>query len=168
MRTHFFNFNIDLKKLAIRLKQLYANRRHKDNNSDGNGKVVKFISFILIDVSIVTPPIMRGPNRGERRAPYSKRARESVRRRIFESAMNGGDWKQFAESNGVKVETARDWISKGTPTLKKSGGTNYCKITEDHRDSIMEWISINPELSLKELADMLLGSFDVQVCYQTI
>ena len=111
---------------------------------------------------------MRRPNRGERRAPYSKRARESVRRRIFESAMNGGDWKQFAESNGVKVETARDWISKGTPTLKKSGGTNYCKITEDHRDSIMEWISINPELSLKELADMLLGSFDVQVCYQTI
>jgi len=73
-----------------------------------------------------------------------------------------------ATSHGVNIETARNWISKGTPTQEKMGGAHYQKITEDHRDSLMEWVSINPELSLKELADMLEGSFDLEVCPQTV
>jgi len=32
----------------------------------------------------------------------------------------------------------------------------------------MEWLSINPSLSLRELAEMLEGSFDIEVCQQTI
>ena len=49
-----------------------------------------------------------------------------------------------------------------------TGGNHNCKITEDHRDSLMEWISINPGLTLKELSEMLEGSFDIQVSYQTV
>jgi len=41
-------------------------------------------------------------------------------------------------------------------------------MNEDHRDSPMEGISINPSLTLRELAEMLEGSFDVKVCQQTI
>ena len=32
----------------------------------------------------------------------------------------------------------------------------------------MEWLTINPALTLKELTDMLEGSFGVEVCYQTL
>jgi len=32
----------------------------------------------------------------------------------------------------------------------------------------MEWVSINPMLSLKELTDMLEGSFGLIVCQQTV
>jgi transposase len=123
------------------------------------------LSFYFI---ATPPPKRRGPKDGQPRGTYAKRARESVRRRICDSAREGGDWRIVAENNGVKVDTARNWIKKGTPTLLKVGGSHNTIIQEDHRDSLMEWLSINPELSLKELTDMLDGSFDIQVCHQTV
>ena len=142
----------------------------KENESDGNGKTNDlgfFIGYSLC-IFVVTPPVRRGVTEGNRRGHYAKRARESVRRRICDAAREGRDWKVVAENNGVKVGTARNWISKGTPTLRPSGGMHNVKITEDHRDSLMEWLSINPELTLKELSEMLEGSFNVTVSYQTV
>ena len=73
-----------------------------------------------------------------------------MRRRIYESAREGGDWQLVATINGVKIDTARNGISKGTPTSKKTGGNRNQKISEDHRDSMEEWLSESPELTLKE------------------
>ena len=131
----------------------------KENEPDGNGKINDFDIFMnySLCIFIVTPPLRRRGTEGNRRGHYAKRARESVRRRIRDAAREGRDWKAVTESNEVKVGTARNWISKGTPTLRPSGEIHNVKITEDHRDSLMEWLSINPELTLKELSEMLEG-----------
>ena len=105
---------------------------------------------------------------GRQRGKYAKRARASVRTRIFNCARQGGDWQVVALNNGVKVETARNWILKGTPTLQITGGNHHQKINEDHRDSLLEWLSETPELTLKELQEKLLDTYQLQVCHQTI
>jgi len=48
------------------------------------------------------------------------------------------------------------------------GGANHVKIIDDHRDSLMERVSINPSLSFRELSAMFEGSFNVEFCPQTI
>jgi len=70
----------------------------------------------------VTPPTRRGVKVGVKRGKYTKRARESARRRVFDAAREGGDWQLVAKNNGIKVDTARNWIVKGTPTLLATGG----------------------------------------------
>ena len=136
---------------------------------DGQGKCANRIKFIImIAIVLVTPPARRGPVAGRQRGKYNKRASTSVRRRIYESAREGRDWQIVAINNGVKVDTARNWISKGTPTLKNTGGNRNQKITEDHRDSMVECLSETPELTLKELADKLHFTYEIDVCHQTI
>jgi len=53
------------------------------------------------------------------------------------------------------------FIVKGTPTLLITGGNYNAKITEDHRDSMME-------LTKNEISLKLQDTYDVNACHQTI
>ena len=76
--------------------------------------------------------MVRSKEREEDLTQKRQRASEFVRRGICETARVGGDWHLVATNDAINVDTALRWIIRGTPTLRRTGGTHNVKITEDH------------------------------------
>ena len=80
-----------------------------------------------------------------------------AKRRVLAVANVDGDWKAAAIANGVPVQTAYGWIRKGNEPDKPRGGKRFTKVDATHVETMLEWLSENPLLTLKQIKDKLLS-----------
>jgi len=113
--------------------------------------------------------VKRGVKRGTRRGPYH-RSNEDMRRRVIEAADRGEDWKVIAVANGVKEMTAYRWIRTGRVEKKARGGLqrNTKKLEEVHVEFLLEKLSENSLLTLREMAELLSETHHITVSTHTI
>ncbi|KAG6957674.1 hypothetical protein JG688_00010868 [Phytophthora aleatoria] len=95
------------------------------------------------------------------------------RLRILEAARSGGDWELIAETNNVNINTARSWLRRYPKTsdvlhTRPRGGKRQPKMTADGVAYLLSELSIDPDLTLRQLADKLDTQCSISVCPQTI
>ena len=83
---------------------------------------------------------------------YSKTSLND-RKRIFEAYEEDKDWKGLAKALGVNERTVYEWIRSGQKTPKAKGGS-VTKKTDSIDHALDEWISENPSITLKNLAEL--------------
>ncbi|RLN55761.1 hypothetical protein BBJ28_00027184, partial [Nothophytophthora sp. Chile5] len=93
--------------------------------------------------------------------------------RILEAARTGGDWKAIAETNNVNLNTARSWLRRyrsfadATRPVAR-GGKRTTKMTDEGVAYLLSLLSIDSDLTLCQLADLLNTACSISVCPQTI
>ena len=82
-----------------------------------------------------------------------------AKKRVMTAAV-GGNWKVAATANGVPVHIAYGWICKIDESTKLRGEMKWkgknCKIEVRHIDTMLEWLSQSPLLTLKQTRDKLI------------
>ncbi|KAF4651832.1 hypothetical protein FOZ61_010120, partial [Perkinsus olseni] len=98
-----------------------------------------------------TPPL-------QRRGPY-KKVSDSAKARIMAARRTGGDWRAIAKANGVKTPTVRAWAKKeivdDLPVFKPKGGARHSKITEEHKNFIVDYLSRHSTTTVRQLTQAL-------------
>ena len=79
------------------------------------------------------------------------------------AAVVDGDWKVVATANGVPLHTAYGWIRKKDEPIKLRGGKRFNKVEVRHIDSMLEWLSQNLLLTLKQIRDKLIAEENLDV-----
>lgn len=83
---------------------------------------------------------------------YIKKAdADGLRKQICTVYENNGDWRGLANALNVKRSTAYRWVKNKDAAPKQRGGKRRTKITDVHREYIVNYIEENPRLTLKEL-----------------
>ncbi|RLN47672.1 hypothetical protein BBJ28_00022614 [Nothophytophthora sp. Chile5] len=93
--------------------------------------------------------------------------------RILEAAHTGGDWEAIAETNNVNLNTARSWLRRYRSCADATrpvarGGKRTTKMTDEGVDYLLSLLSIDSDLTLCQLADLLNTACSISVCSQTI
>ncbi|KAG2948603.1 hypothetical protein PC110_g8016 [Phytophthora cactorum] len=96
-----------------------------------------------------------------------------IKLRILEAARSGGDWELIAETNNVNINTARSWLHcypKTSDVLhpRPRGGKQQQKMTTNAVTYLLSELSIDPDLTLIQLADKFDTQCAISVCPQTI
>ncbi|KAG6955189.1 hypothetical protein JG687_00011375 [Phytophthora cactorum] len=96
-----------------------------------------------------------------------------IKLRILEAARSGGDWELIAETNNVNINTARSWLHcypKTSDVLhpRPRGGKQQQKMMTDAVTYLLSELSIDPDLTLIQLADKFDTQCAISVCPQTI
>ncbi|KAG6572761.1 uncharacterized protein IUM83_18720 [Phytophthora cinnamomi] len=96
-----------------------------------------------------------------------------TKRRVVETARNGGVWEAVAERLGVKINTARDWVrrhvARGEPlTQRLRGGKRATKMTGEMVNVLLRKLRDDPDLTLRWLADMIELETGVSVVPLTV
>ncbi|KAF4685308.1 hypothetical protein FOZ60_006666 [Perkinsus olseni] len=120
----------------------------------------------MVDQPPQTPPPQRRAANGPR-GPY-KKPHSSARRRVIEAAHNGGNWLGIATANGIPRSTAAGWVQRPSPKNKPRGGAKNIKLTEDHMDQVLEWISDDPFTTLRNLTDQIHVFYGIDVTPQAL
>ncbi|KAJ8542610.1 hypothetical protein ON010_g12200 [Phytophthora cinnamomi] len=94
-------------------------------------------------------------------------------RRVVETARYGGVWEAVVERLGVKINTARDWVrrhvARGEPlTQQLRGGKRDTKMTGEMVNFLLSKLRDDPDLTLRQLVDMLELETGVSVVPQTV
>lgn len=108
----------------------------------------------------------RGVRRNANRGIYLQ-STEEARRRVIEG---GDEWAFIAAAQGIKKSTAYNWIRRGRVENLPKGGPqrNVIKLQEPHINALVERLSENCQLTLREMAEYCLQTFDLTVSEQTI
>ena len=114
-------------------------------------------------------PERRGVRQGIRRGKYN-RSTENIRQRIIDAANRADDWAAIAAANGVKKQTAYTWVKQGTAAQKHRGGLQpgVKKLTDLQIDEMLEWLSDNPQLTLREIVTRTFDSFHIRISNTTV
>ena len=91
-----------------------------------------------------------------------------VSERILKAARENSNWALMAKNNGVKYHTAYKWVTKNSAELQKRGGRRNVKIQDEHTDFLINCLSENCQLTLKELQAKLYNQFNLRVSHQAI
>ena len=110
----------------------------------------------------------RGIRRGTRRG-HDKRVPSDARRRILDTYKAGGDRKMAAVANGVAVKTAYDYIHRGDGDAppKKRGGQTTKKVADEMVEKMVEYLEVNPQISLKEITNKIRQETGVRISTNT-
>lgn len=104
-----------------------------------------------------------------RRGPYRKYSNEN-RLRIVSAYEDGEDWRSVATLLNVNIRSALGWIrdaESGKPR-RKHGGHMKKKLTEEQIDSMVEWLSDDPTMTLNIMKMRVTAEFEVDLCLSTI
>ena len=119
------------------------------------------------DNSDTFTPLIRGVKTGTKRGRY--RAYSTEKKRIISVAEEyEGDWKYAAIANGVSIGTAYAWIKGSEMEAKKRGGAKRIKVTRQDVEKMIEYVSENPLITLKEIQDKIQAEYDFTVSTTTI
>lgn len=111
--------------------------------------------------------VRRGVKIGTKRDRYKKPS-EETRSRVLQAVEDGKDWQAIAAANGVPTQTAYGWIRRGARPQLTRGGLRKKKIENHHIQTLLDYVSNNAQISLKEMADKLFEDEGVQVTSTTI
>ncbi len=85
-----------------------------------------------------------------------------LRRRVVRAVEAGASCRQAAHRFEVGVSSAIRWVAQSRETgdiaPKPGGGPRRPSLIEPHGDLIMEWIEVEPDLTLPEIAAKLEGA----------
>jgi transposase len=101
------------------------------------------------------------------RGVYNRITKES-RDRVLRVAENGGDWQACAEAHEIPYRTAYGWLRNGCQPLKKRGGDTRSKLSDEQMEVVLTWLEVNPQLTLKSIAERILQVMDVEISQQSI
>lgn len=104
-----------------------------------------------------------------RRGSYQKYSIEK-RQRILSAYDDGEDWRDVATLLGVNVRSALGWIREaesGEPR-RQHGGHRKKKLTDEQIDTMVEWLSDDPTMTLHIMKMRVMAEFEVDVCLSTI
>ncbi|KAG2776734.1 hypothetical protein PC129_g16526 [Phytophthora cactorum] len=92
-----------------------------------------------------------------------------IKLRILEAARSGGDWELIAETNNMNINTAPSWPRRYPKTLdvlqpRPRGGKRQQKMTADGVAYLLSELSIDPDLTLRQLGDKLDTQCSISVC----
>jgi transposase len=119
------------------------------------------------DNSDILTPLKRGVKTGTKRGKY--RVYSTERKRILSVAEEyEGDWKSAANANGVSIGTAYGWIRGSEMEAEKRGGAKRIKVTQQHVEKMIEYVSENPLITLKEIKDKIQAEYGLAVSTTTI
>jgi len=90
-----------------------------------------------------------------------------VKKRVL-AAAEDGDWKSVAAANGIPLQTAYGWLRGGTTSITPRGGSRYKKVTPQHVEKMLDWLSENPLLSLTQIKQKLAVEERLTVSITTI
>lgn len=78
-----------------------------------------------------------------------------------------GDWREKAEELNIPVSTAYRWVKEGDRKDSR-GGKRHFKITDVHREYIIEMVEGNSRITLGEIVWGIRQKFGLTVCKSTI
>jgi transposase len=86
------------------------------------------------------------------------------------AAEHRDDWYAVAEVNGAKRGTAYGWVKSGSANPKKHGSLQRGVQKLDGRqiDNILQWLSDNPLLTLKQLKEKVQQYHNVNISINTV
>ncbi|TYZ67953.1 hypothetical protein PybrP1_005499, partial [[Pythium] brassicae (nom. inval.)] len=90
------------------------------------------------------------------------------------AARDGNEWAKVAKANGANTRTAWGWVAAArasgdwTAQSQRTGGFRYRKITEEHVEHLTQALSLNSNLTLREMAALLYDRFGVRVSVETV
>jgi transposase len=99
---------------------------------------------------------------------------EEERTRVLQAAEEGENWRLVAAHNGVAQDTARGWVRQARrsgdfrPSPDKRGGAHNRKLGDVHLEFLEERLGENCFLTLREMQDLLLERFGVEVTSETV
>ena len=144
---------------------------HSQMIENTSSETISFTDTMSEDIEL-NMTSRRGPKQGVKRGPYKRQASKETRFRIIDAANRGEDWVEVSIANGVKPSTARTWLSKGSEIPKrrgnKKGRAHNTKVTQEIVDYLMNELSINPQLTLKTMAEGIFAQFNIRISPQTI
>ncbi|KAF7692991.1 hypothetical protein CDIK_2320 [Cucumispora dikerogammari] len=94
-----------------------------------------------------------------------KRARK--RAQICAAYQANGDWRQVARGLNVPSATAYRWVQEGE-VKDTRGGNRFCKVTEEHRNFMVEAIEANPRITLSHMVGLISQTFGLTLTQKTV
>ncbi|KAK1928350.1 hypothetical protein P3T76_009052 [Phytophthora citrophthora] len=96
--------------------------------------------------------------------------RNSAKKRVLDSFLDGQDWKNTARFNKVSMTTARRVISKGSIEKQARGGVrpSCVKMTVEVVSKLEEYLDEQADMKLVDMKDRLLSDMDVNVSVTSI
>lgn len=101
------------------------------------------------------------------RKTYKKYSTQD-RKRILDAADKGNDWSELAASLNVSYKTAHRWVTDTNEIPLKRGGCKPRSLTEDEIETILTWIEVKPDITLREISSKIFGEFEKRVCISTV
>ena len=74
-----------------------------------------------------------------------------------------GNWRELANTLGVKLSTAYYWIKNQSSIEGRRGGRRRTKITDEHRTFMELSVEKNPKMTLRDLQLKLICEFGIEV-----
>lgn len=101
--------------------------------------------------------------------PYIKKV-DAVNPKIQICAVynSNGDWRNLANVLGVSKRTAYRWVKNQDVPEKQHGGKRRVKITDEHRRFFENEIERNPKITLQQLKEKILQSYEINVTKECI
>ncbi|XP_045483325.1 uncharacterized protein LOC123688727 [Harmonia axyridis] len=87
----------------------------------------------------------------------------NIKKQICAVYNNNGDWRELANNIGVKRSTAYRWLKNQDRIPMQRGGKRRTKITEEHREFIVQYVEENNKITLKELRQKFLTDHQIIV-----
>ena len=78
-----------------------------------------------------------------------------------------GDWREKAAELNIPVSTAYRWVKEGD-RIDTRGGRRHFKITQVHREFMVEMIESNAKVTLAEIVAGIQQKFGLRVCKSTV
>ena len=97
----------------------------------------------------------------------SKEERARKRAQIYAAYQSNGDWRQVARDLNVPSATAYRWVQEGEGQDTR-GGSRFRKVTEEHRNFMVEAIEANPRITLSQLVGLISQTFDLTLTPKTV
>ena len=141
----------------IATSQLLNSRRYERLM---NCNLVAFNSDCSRPCELTLTPLKRGVKTGTKRGKYRAYSTEN-KRIIFVAEEYEGDWKSAVIDNGVSIGAAYAWIRESKMEAKKRGGAKRITVTEQRVEKMIEYVSENPLITLKEIKDKIQAEYDL-------
>lgn len=104
------------------------------------------------------------------RAQRYNRIGDDTRKRIVQAFEQGENWRVIAQMNGVNCRTAYSWLTTDRLSYERKarGGNRKRILNESEVDSMIEWLTADPTITLSFLQSRMKAEFDKEVSITTI
>lgn len=101
--------------------------------------------------------------------PYiKKREADNIKKQICALYNNGGDWRALAKALEVKTTTSYRWVNGQNVPEKQRGGNRRSKITNEHRDFMVQCVEKNTRITLNQMKEKLMSTYQLDVSVECV
>ncbi|KAF7685189.1 hypothetical protein CDIK_4062 [Cucumispora dikerogammari] len=97
----------------------------------------------------------------------TKKERARKRAQICAAYQANGDYRHVARDLNVSSATAYMRVQEGVIQDRK-GSIRFCKVTEEHRNFMVEAIKANPRITLSHIIGLISQTFGLTLTQKTV